>query len=189
VAARPDHVVPEFSRPISVARLGRDREPAVHQIAATAEERAGLARRFDLLALDAFEAEVSLRRVQGGDIRLDARLGAKVVQACVVTAEPVPATITDEFSLTYRPGIDEDEADRLSLALEDDEIIEPLVDDLIDIGEAVAQQLALCVDPYPKVPGVEFDFPSDTGGDATEPEGPLAGPNPFAVLGGFKKRQ
>ena len=43
------------------------------------------------------------------------------------------------------------------MALEDpfDDLIEPLEGDAIDIGEAVAQQLAVAMEPYPRAPGVE----------------------------------
>ncbi len=38
---------------------------------------------------------------------------------------------------------------------------EPFDGDAIDIGEAVAQQLALALDPYPRAPGVSLEWKDD----------------------------
>jgi len=74
---------PEFPRPVEAPRAtGR---PATHRIAATAEERAALARRFALLSLDRLEAEVRLERLAGGLVRLTASLVVEAVQECVAT--------------------------------------------------------------------------------------------------------
>ena len=177
---------PEFSRPISLAKLLKS--GAVYRIAATEAERAALARRFALISLDRLEAEVRLNRT-AGDIRLEADFAADLVQACIVTLEPVPAQIAEPFTLIYRPGIDEDEADRLSLENPEDEIIEPLIGDSIDIGEAVAQQLSVAMDPYPRVSGAQ---PADAGAVIGEaPDMPADGqdgrPNPFDVLAKLKR--
>src|SRR5258708_28027390 len=96
---------PEFSRPADVDRLPSG--AGVSDLAATPAERAALARRFDLLALARLEAQVRLTRLAGGLLRLSAALSADLVQACVVTLEPVPGRIDDQFTLLYRPGVDE----------------------------------------------------------------------------------
>jgi uncharacterized metal-binding protein YceD (DUF177 family) len=175
-------VSPEFSRPIPLTRLGR---AALHQhVIADAEERTSLARRFDLLALDRLEAEVVLTR-DGGDVVLTANLEADLAQACSVTLLPVESRITDRFVLRFRGGIDDDEADRLTLETPEDEVIEPLMGDAIDIGEAVAQQLAIAMDPYPRAVGAELpagDGDADAAFEAAEER-----PNPFESLASLKK--
>jgi uncharacterized metal-binding protein YceD (DUF177 family) len=134
--------VPEFSRPIEAMRLGT--EPATYKITATAKERAALAERFDLLALERLEAEVRLARLAGGLIHLTARFAAEPVQRCVVTLDPVPSRIEDRFTLLY--------GDEPATSTADDDLIEPLDAGRIDIGEAVAQQLSLTLDPFPRSP-------------------------------------
>jgi uncharacterized metal-binding protein YceD (DUF177 family) len=136
----------EFSRPFEAARLGGG--VAAYGVAADAGERAGLARRFGLLALDRLEARIELRRVAGGLIRLDAALAADVVQECVVTLDPVPSRIDEQFTLLF--GATADDAAALD---PDADIVEPMADGRIDVGEAVAQQLSLALDPYPRAPG------------------------------------
>ncbi len=178
---------PEFSRPISAAKLSKT--PATYSISATEAERAALVQRFGLLALDRLEAEVRLRRT-GGDIRLEAEFAADFVQACIVTLEPVPDQIAEDFVLIYRPGIDEDEADRLALENPEDEIIEPLMGESIDIGEAVAQQLSVAMDPYPRASGAlsASAGPEFGGTEEASPDASTARRNPFDVLATLKKQ-
>jgi uncharacterized metal-binding protein YceD (DUF177 family) len=138
--------IPEFARPVEVPRAtGR---LATHAIAANAGERAALARRLSLLSLDRLEAEVRLERLDGGFVRLTASLVAEVVQECVVTLEPLPARIAEDFTVLYGAA----EAARDILIDSEAEPVEPLDGGRIDIGEAVAQQLSLALDPFPRAP-------------------------------------
>ncbi|HEX4112102.1 MAG TPA: DUF177 domain-containing protein [Stellaceae bacterium] len=135
----------EFSRPVEVARLGT--AEARYDIAATAAERAALAKRFDLLSLDRLEARVTLRRVADDRVQLNAALSADLAQTDVVTLDPVPGHIEDDFTLLFA-----EEAGDAGALDPDAELVEPLIDGRIDIAEAVAQQLSLAIDPYPRLP-------------------------------------
>jgi uncharacterized metal-binding protein YceD (DUF177 family) len=167
---------PEFSRIVSTHRLHA--QPATYKIAAKEEERAALARRFGLISLDRLEAEITLERT-GGEVRLDGAFEADLVQSCIVTLDPVPAKVGERFTILYRPDIDEDEADRLALDEPDEPLVEPLVGDAIDIGETVAQQLAVAMDPYPRAAGVEA-VEIEFAGDPAD--------SPFGKLAAFKKQ-
>ncbi len=149
---------PEFSRRIEVSRLGA--REAIFPIAATSGERQALARRFDLLALDRLEGEVRLSRLAGGLIRLSAIFAAEVVQACVVSLEPVASDLNERFTVLYGPSAPDSSG---VVDLESD-IIESFEDGAIDIGEAVAQQLALVLSPYPRAPGVGLAGGETAGG-------------------------
>jgi uncharacterized metal-binding protein YceD (DUF177 family) len=155
---------PEFSRVLQVN--GNVPPQQDFRIEATASERAVLAKRFALLAVDALTAEGSLETMDGGQRAiLRAHLTAKVTQACVVTLEPVAAEIDETFTLEYdadadpaaleEPEIPED-MDDMALFLEEPDPPDPLVDGVVDVGEAVAEHLALALDPYPRAPGVTF---------------------------------
>jgi uncharacterized metal-binding protein YceD (DUF177 family) len=164
----------EFSRPVDTARL-KGEEQQVYDIAATSAERAGLARRFGLEALDRLEARVRLSRVAGGYVRLAAELSADVVQTCVATLEPVASRVEDAFALLY--GAVEEEGE---VVLDNEaETVEPLDGGTIDIGEAVAQQLSLALDPYPRSP--------EAAGAAGEPAA-VPQDSPFAVLAPLAKK-
>ncbi|HWK45686.1 MAG TPA: DUF177 domain-containing protein [Stellaceae bacterium] len=187
---------PEFSRPVSAGRLSAT--PSRHPIVADPAERAALARRFDLISLDRLEAVVMLTRRSDGTVQLDAEFSADLAQACVVTLEPVPASLADSVTVIFDPELDEDAADALALQHPEEEIREPLTEDAIDIGEVVAQQLSIVMEPYPRLPGVSAGDPADTqdrptgsDGDAAEvkrdAEPESVKPNPFAVLVGLKR--
>ena len=155
---------PEFSRIVPLAQLGT--EPFRQEIAATEAERDALARRFGLLALDRLMAEVELLRQGQDTILLRASFEAAFAQECVVTLEPVDGAMVASFALRYGPlehasedGVDEEEA------------FEPLVNDFIDIGEAVAQEFSLALPSFPRSPGAVVEIGE-----------PQADVGPFAVL-------
>ena len=150
---------PEFSRIVPLAQLGT--EPFRQEIAATESEREALARRFGLLALDRLTAEVDLVRQGQDTILLRAAFEAAFVQECVVTLDPVDSAMAASFALRYGPpehespdGVDEEEA------------FEPLVNDFIDIGEAIAQEFSLALPSFPRSPGAVLEIeeePADAG--------------------------
>ena len=163
---------PEFSRLVPVVRLGT--EPFCQEITASEEERIALARRFDLLALDRLESSVELLRQAHGTILLRAAFDADFVQSCVVTLDPVPGTVSERFSLRYGPPEAEDSA----AAAGDDVAFEPLNTDVIDIGEAVAQEFSLALPPFPRSPDAII-----------EAEEPLPGnDSPFSALSRLSER-
>jgi uncharacterized metal-binding protein YceD (DUF177 family) len=164
----------EFCRKIEVDRLPPSGD-TIHDIAASAAERAELARRLALIALDRLEARVAVARLAGGLVRLTADLSADVVQECVVTLEPVSSRVEDCFTLLY--GHAQDEAREVVLSGEA-ELVEPVSGSTLDIGEAVAQQLSLALDPYPRAPGAA----------AAEPEAGPGDASPFAALAKWKEK-
>lgn len=160
----------EFSRPIAADQL--DEQGLVREIEATAEERAALSKRFGLLQMDRLTARVRLRRARGGLIRVTGRFEAAVTQSCVVTLQPVPARLAEEFSTLFAaaPAAAGREVAVDPLA---EDPPEPIMGGRIDIGETVVQHLAVALDPYPRAPGAALSAdPGRTGGDAS-PGGPF----------------
>lgn len=173
---------PEFSRPVLVDQVstrGMDMD-----VEANPAERAALARRFGLQSVDALSARLRLKAMAGGTLfRVWGTLSARVVQTCVVTLEPVPATVEEEFELTYGGEGADDEAGEIELSFDDADPPEPIVAGAIDVGEAVAEHLALALDPFPRKADAAFDEPAEPPAD--EP----AKPNPFAVLERFRQKK
>jgi uncharacterized metal-binding protein YceD (DUF177 family) len=183
---------PELSRPFSVTKISDDGE-AFH-FEATPEERAALARRFDLVELPSLEVEGEIRVFDHGRrARVEGVIRARVVQTCVVTLDPVPAEVEDSFVRTYtstpaRPSGVEPET---VLDLDAEDPPEPLEGGLVDIGEAVAETLGLALDPYPRAPGAGLGEGGAVFGEAAEtgddpPENKRE--SPFSVLKGLIKK-
>ncbi len=134
-----------------------------------------------------------MRRVRGGAVRLEGSIRAAVVQTCVISLAPVQAAIDEEIAVNFAESAGND-PEELEIAYDADDPPEPIVNGRIDLGEAVAQQLALALDPYPRAPGAEI--PPDYRGETAEltPTVPYEGPsdttsptsNPFSVLGKLK---
>lgn len=140
--------VPEFSRRVPLDRIGS----AVfsERIEAKAEERAALARRFGWLAIDDLSADLTLLGRAGG-VDVEGRLQASLTQPCVVTGDPVPAVIDQKFRVRFiDPAVlASGEEDEVELTEDDLDVME-YEDGALDLGEAVAQTLALAVDPFPR---------------------------------------
>jgi len=158
----------EFSRPLRVAGV-----PAAGQrlvLEANAAECAALAVRFGILSVEGLRAELALRPDAAGGIAVDGRLSARVVQACVVSLEPVAQQVTEEFAFRILPDGTEP-----SDSLEDEDEVE-LEHGFAELGEVVAQYLSLALDPYPRAEGAEL--PDAATDDSA---------NPFAALRGLRK--
>jgi uncharacterized metal-binding protein YceD (DUF177 family) len=131
-------------------------------VTADAAERQALARRFDLLEVRSLRGHGRLERGdEPAEVVLRGWLEAEVVQACVVSLEPVPARLRQPIERRYRQsGVPPSEPERFqptgAIDLDDGEDeIEPVSGREIDLGEAFAEELGLSLDPYPRVPGAE----------------------------------
>jgi hypothetical protein len=143
-------VTPEFSRPIDVRQLDRKHV----ELAADAAERAALAERFGLVRIDRLEAEVLLER-DGQAVNASGALSADIVQSCAVSAEDLPVAVREPIALRFVPAASGHVPDEeVELAAEDLDEIE-FAGTSIDLGEAVAQSLALAIDPFAIGPQAE----------------------------------
>lgn len=168
-------MTPEFSRPLALARIppeGRE-----EHLTATPAERAALALRFGIPAVNRFSAALQLKPEPGGGIAITGRLSAEVVQDCVVTLEPVTQQVEEAVHLRIL-GPGETYSDDPE---EPDEVEAP--GGVAELGEALAEQLSLALDPYPRAPGAVLP------GEGSEPAAEPAPKNPFAALAALKGRK
>jgi len=150
----------EFSHRLPLAHVPASGQ-ATH-ISANVEERAALARRFDLLTLHALEAKLELTPGAEGVILVRGRLSAELDQACGITLVPVRQCIAEPVAWRLLPeGMEPTDG-------EDDPDDIETEQNTADLGEALAQQLSLAIDPYPRAPGAEMPA-EPCGGDAHGP--------------------
>ncbi|WP_161973775.1 DUF177 domain-containing protein [Hwanghaeella grinnelliae] len=159
------------------------------RLAPTESERMAIAKRLGLLGLPSFEAKVHLRPTKGGGrgVKATGTFSAKVVQACVVSLEPVEGEVAEEFEAEFGAV---DDVVNIELTLEDDDPVEPFEDRGIDIGELAVQHLSLSLDPYPRAPGVAVeDLLNGDGGKKVAEVVTLNAPSgPFAELAKLKRK-
>ena len=135
-------------------RLDRIRDGERLDLAADERERREIAKRLRLGGLERLEAHAVLER-NGDIVRAQGRLAASLEQSCVVTGEPVAAHVDEPFALIFMPEPSVGSPDEeVELGEEDCDVV--FYDGgSIDLGGAIADTLALSLDPYPRSAGAE----------------------------------
>jgi uncharacterized metal-binding protein YceD (DUF177 family) len=157
----------EFSRPLLVNRVPRK---GSHEVfAADPKECAALATRFSIPALHSLKAHLIATPWRGGGLKVTGDIEADLDQVSVISLEPFrskPRFKVERFFLPEKMIVD---------AAEDD--VDPIENDEVDLGELVAEAVALELDPYPKRPDEDF-------GDHIEDDTVVVElkPSPFAKL-------
>ena len=160
-------------------RLDQIRDGERLALVADDGERRTIAERLGLSSLDRLEAHAVLSRT-GDIVRAEGRIVATLVQSCVVTGDPVAAHVDEPFALLFMTepeggGPDEE----IELGEEDCDVV--FYDGAaIDLGSAIADTLALSIDPYPRSAGAEAALKE--AGVLTEEQA-----SPFAALAKLKK--
>ena len=158
--------------------LDRIRDGDRLDLVADADERAAVAARLGLASLERLDAHAVLRR-DGTTITASGRVKASLEQRCVATGDPLPVRVDEAFDLRFVPepktaGGDEEfelGADELDTLFHDGQAI--------DLGAAIADSLALALDPYPRSPKAEAALRE--AGVISEDEA-----GPFAALAALK---
>lgn len=143
-------------------------------IEASAGERAALALRFGVIAIDRLIATVTLSEHTRA-ILAEGNLEVDLTQACAVSGEDLPQHIAEPLAMRFVAAGGNPASEEIDLEIDSSEIDEIEYEgDSFDLGEAVAQTLALAIDPYAVGPQAEAAR-RDAGitGDDT-PTGPLA---------------
>ena len=160
-------------------KLDQIREGERLDLVADEAERAAIARRLGLDALARLEAHAILSRKRD-IIRVEGRLLASLEQSCVVTNDPIASHVDEAFVLMFTPeppagGPDEE----IELGETDCDVV--FYDGAaIDLGTAIADTLALSIDPYPRSAGA--DAALKEAGVMSEAEA-----SPFAALAKLRK--
>jgi hypothetical protein len=171
-----------LTHPYNLARLGKAGDEV--RFAADAAQRARIAQWSGIKSLEGFEARVEVKKLAPNRFGLTFHLAADVTQSCVVTLEPVRRPMARSFSRElvfvgaqrHTPAVPAESETVLDSGEEEGpEEIESLH---IDLAIPLLEEFALSLDPYPRVPGVEFAPQSPASG---QPE------SPFAVLKGLKQ--
>ena len=141
--------------------------------------RRRLAGRFAITAIPAMRAVAQLQR-EGERVTATGRIVADVIQACRISAEDFPVHIDEPLRLRFVPPVGEIIPDEeVELTADDCDEIE-YTGTAFDLGEALAQTLALAIDPFAEGPNADT-FRAEHGLTGETPTGP------FAALAALKK--
>jgi uncharacterized metal-binding protein YceD (DUF177 family) len=160
-------------------RLDQIRDGDRLDLAAEEAERSAIARRLGLPALERLDAHATLSR-SGDTIRAHGRLAAALEQSCVVTGDPVSTSVDEPFAILFMPEPKIGGGDvEIELGQEDCDVV--FHDGAaIDLGSAIADSLALSLDPYPRSAGADAAL-REAGVLSEEQAGP------FAILAKLRK--
>lgn len=138
---------------IRLAALG-GRAPVPLRLAPDAATLAAMAARLGLERLSKLRVEGRLAPEGRRDWRLTGRLGATVVQPCVVTLAPVTTRIETGIARSYRAEMPrQPAADEIEMPEDDTE--EPLPE-VLDLLAVIEEALALALPLYPHAEGAEL---------------------------------
>lgn len=162
---------PEFSHLVDLR--GITDKPV--ELTANEAECAALAQRFGLVAVHSLTANLSLE-AKGQEVSASGSMHASIVQSCAVSGDDLPAEIGEEITIRFVPLATLE-------AGEEDEEVELTAEDLdvigysgtsFDLGEAVAQSLALAIDPFAVGPDADAVRREKGLIEEGEADGPLA---------------
>jgi uncharacterized metal-binding protein YceD (DUF177 family) len=169
---------PEFSR---IQILTDPPQAGVEdRLEATPAECAALAERFGIEALKHFSVRSTRKPYPGGGLLISGRLKAEPVQLCIVSLDPMTERLDKPFTLVVLPpdgtlseepdGPDEIQADATGH---------------FDLGEALAEELSLSLNPYPRRAGAHLSLAPDEAAEAGE-AAEATPRNPFAKLAALR---
>ncbi|HVW92145.1 MAG TPA: DUF177 domain-containing protein [Devosia sp.] len=154
---------PRTEEPLLDARIRIDNIPPEGreiEVKADAAQRAAIAERLDISAVDKLEAKLKLTRFRGG-LRVAGRLDAITEQPCVVSFVPVKQTIGEEVERVFLPAAEQPAVSvahpEVYVDLEADELPDYFEGHEVDLSEALVETVALALDPYPRAEGVSID--------------------------------
>lgn len=134
---------------------GRDLE-----VKADMEALAAMAAQLRVSAVENFEAKLIAARFRGG-IRVQGRLSARIVQASVVSFEPVTQDIDEPVDRVFLPEPDKGyktaPGAEVFVDLEDEDFPDFIDGPEVDLSALLLETVALAIEPYPRLPGESLE--------------------------------
>jgi hypothetical protein len=166
-----------WDRPVKLHELARG--PVRLRLEPDAEARAEVARRLGLKGLPALAAAVTVKPwLDGAEVA--GRFEAVVEQVCGVTLDPFEQSLSGAFDVHVVPAGSPHaasvEGGELELDPDAPDAPDVLASDAVDVAGYLIEHLALEIDPFPRKPGVTFDY-----------ESPVKESSPFAALQKLKE--
>lgn len=143
------------SSPLRVADLSQTR-PTRFDLVPDADELTGIARDLNLLGLRKLRFTGQIVAEGKRDWRLEAILGATVVQPCGVTLEPVTTRLDESVVRRFLARMPDATDDVDEIEMDEDDSIEEL-GSTIDPAAVMIEALSLALPLYPRAEGAAMD--------------------------------
>ncbi len=161
-----------WNKPVKLHELARG--PIRLTLEPDEGERAAIAKQLRLRSLPAFSAKVTVKPWLDG-VEITGGFKAVVEQVCGVSLDPFEQPVDGEIQVRAVPAGSEHagapEGGELELDLEAPDPPDVLENDVVDVAGYIVEHLALELDPFPRKPGVTFDY-----------QAPEEETSPFAAL-------
>ncbi len=141
-----------LTHPLRTAGLGA-RTATPFDLRPNGPQRAALAAYLDIMAIPEMRFRGTITPAGRRDLVLEGVLTARVVQACVVTLDPVTTHLSEQVRRRYVEDFTLPEGDEVEMP--EDDGIEPLPQ-AIDLGEVATEALTLALPLYPKAAGASL---------------------------------
>ena len=159
------------------------RKPTTFDLVPSANERRAIAEALGITGIKKLRFSGQLSPQDRKDWVLSAQLGATVVQACVVTLDPVTTRIDEDLRRSYVDDIPAIEASEIEMLV--DETVEDLPETL-DIAQVMIEALSLALPTYPRTTDADLANTVFTEPGVTPMSDDDA--KPFAGLGALRDR-
>jgi uncharacterized metal-binding protein YceD (DUF177 family) len=165
-----------WSRPVPLAEAIR---AGNYDLEADAATRARIAKALDLPSVSTLGARLRVRAWLDG-AEITGAFHAEVEQVCGVSLDPFPVELGGDIALQVvpagSPNAIGEESEDLELDPDAPDPPDVLEGEMLDLPAYVVEHLALALDPFPRKPGVSFDY-----------EAPAVDLSPFAALKSLKR--
>ena len=162
----------DWEKPLRLHEVARG--PMTLRLEPDADQRAAIALRLGLRSLPSLVADVTVKPWLDG-VEIAGRFRAVVEQVCGVSLDPFEQAVEGEIAAhavpAGSPHAASAEVGEVELDPDAPDPPDVLAGDAVDVAHYIIEHLSLEIDPFPRKPGVTFDY---------QPE--QAEESPFAVL-------
>lgn len=145
----------------------------LYKFVASEAERQSLAQRFEFIDVQSLSAELTICKSARDCWDVTGQLRGGVVQACSSTGVPLSEAVDFSIEERYVRSVISREVVEVHM-----DVAEPLENEAINIGELLAQSLAIAVTPWPRAPEARETYTS----------GEVLPDHPFAGLAALKRQ-
>ena len=182
-------IEPEFSFLVNCNKVQETGK--TFETEASAQGCEALASRFGLLRLDRLKLKAFVLRQSTELVLLQCNFSAEFIQKCIVSLKPLKKNIDCSFERIYSSSCEEyfglgsePQGEYVQNVEDAPDPPDPIVDGFFNLGESVAEQLSLEIDPFPRSVDVYIDEFSSSQVE----QGSVKRASPFAILEQLKKK-